>query len=126
MAHVRIGELAMLPTATAPGHARRWLHDALAAVELDDDTLQLVVLVVDELVTNAVIHAGTPIDVRVQHDSGVVHCVVRDRRTDGPLPRIIETVDGRGRGLRLVDVLSRRWGVDRDTAGTNVWAEIGA
>jgi anti-sigma regulatory factor (Ser/Thr protein kinase) len=125
MAHARIGELAMLPTATAPGHARRWLHEALATVELDDDTVQSVVLVVDELVTNAVIHAGTPIDVRVQHDAGIVHCVVSDRQTDGPLPRIIETADGRGRGLRLVDVVARRWGVDRDTAGTDVWAEIG-
>ena len=116
----------MLPNATAPGHARRWLHEALATVEIDDDTVQLVVLVVDELVTNAVIHAGTAIDVRLQHDAGVVRCVVRDRRTDGPIPRIIESTDGRGRGLRLVDVVSRRWGVDRDTCGTSVWAEIGA
>ena len=126
MGHVRIGELTMLPTATAPGHARRWLHEALATIELDEDTRQLAVLVVDELVTNAVIHAGTPIDVRVEHESGVVHCEVIDRRTDGPLPRIIETADGRGRGLRLVDVVSRSWGVDRDTGGTNVWADIGA
>jgi anti-sigma regulatory factor (Ser/Thr protein kinase) len=126
MVRTHMGELVMLPTATAPGHARRWLRSVLDDVELDDDTRRSVVIVVDELVTNAVVHAGTAIDVRVQRDCEVVHCVVSDRRSSGPLPRIIETADGHGRGLRFVDVVARRWGVDRDIGGTNVWVEIGA
>ena len=81
-------------------------------------------LVVDELVTNAAVHAGTRIQVTVGRKHDLYRCVVRDECTDGPFPRIIETADGYGRGLRVVALLSVSWGVERDAAGTSVWAEI--
>jgi hypothetical protein len=51
-------------------------------------------------------------------------CFVHDECSDGPYPRIIETADGYGRGLRLVALLSVAWGVERGEDGTTVWAEI--
>ena len=59
-----------------------------------------VTLVVDELVTNATLHAGTRMQVTVGRKNGLFRCVVRDECTEGPYPRIIETADGYGRGLR--------------------------
>ena len=85
-----------------------------------------VTLVVDELVTNATLHAATRMQVTVGRKNGLYRCVVRDECTDGPYPRIIETADGYGRGLRVVALLSVSWGVERDSGGTSVWAEIDA
>jgi anti-sigma regulatory factor (Ser/Thr protein kinase) len=120
----RIGQFDVLPDASAPGYARRWLRDALGSTDRSDDSVDLLVLVVDELVTNAVIHANTPIHVTVERREPYYRCVVRDECNDGPLPRIVDLTAGHGRGLRLVDRFSADWGVDRDSEGTAVWALI--
>ena len=99
----------------------RALLDELGAPE---DLRYAVTLVVDELVTNAAVHAATRIQVTVGRKQELYRCVVRDECTDGPFPRIIETADGYGRGLRVVALLSASWGVERDGGGTSVWAEI--
>jgi anti-sigma regulatory factor (Ser/Thr protein kinase) len=121
-----IADLALLPSADAPGHAREWVRDLLDDLGASEDARHAVTLVVDELVTNAVTHASTRIAVTVGRKQDVYRCVVHDERTDGPYPRIIETAAGYGRGLRIVAVLSVSWGVERDAAGTSVWAEIDA
>jgi two-component sensor histidine kinase len=101
----------------------RHLLDDFGASE---DVRYAVTLVVDELVTNAAIHAATRIRVTLGRKQDLYRCVVHDERNDGPYPRIIETADGYGRGLRVVAVLSVSWGVERDSSGTSVWAEIDA
>ena len=101
----------------------RHLLDDFGASE---DVRYAVTLVVDELVTNAAIHAATRIRVTLGRKQDLYRCVVHDEGNDGPYPRIIETADGYGRGLRVVAVLSVSWGVERDARGTSVWAEIDA
>ena len=117
-------ELRMLPDPTAPANTRRWLRDMLTdsglARELLDDTL----LVVDELVMNAVVHAATPISVTLEYSVNACRCSVSDRCATGPLPRVVERADGSGRGLRLVNAIASTWGVERSHTGTTVWAEI--
>jgi anti-sigma regulatory factor (Ser/Thr protein kinase) len=120
----RIGQFDVLPDASAPGYARRWLRDALGRADGSDDPVDVLVLVVDELVTNAVVHANTPIHVTVERVERCYRCEVRDECRDGPLPRIIDLTEGQGRGLRLVDRFSVDWGVDRNPNGTAVWALI--
>jgi anti-sigma regulatory factor (Ser/Thr protein kinase) len=119
-----IADLALLPSDEAPGHARDWVRDLLEGLDAPEDLRYAVTLVVDELVTNAAIHAHTRMHVTVGRKQDMYRCVVRDECTDGPYPRIIETADGYGRGLRLVALLSVSWGVERDAGGTSVWAEI--
>ena len=121
---LEIADLTLLPNGDAPGHAREWMRELLDVHGASEDVRYAVTLVVDELVTNAVIHADTRIRVTVGRKQELYRCVVRDERTDGPSPRIIETADGYGRGLRLVALLSVSWGVARDASGTSVWAEI--
>lgn len=119
-------ELSMLPDPTAPAHARQWLRDMLGGFgpprELLDDTL----IVVDELVSNSVVHAATPIVVTLEYSAGVCRCAVTDRCASGPLPRLLERADGSGRGLRIVNAIASAWGVERSDAGTTVWVEVGA
>jgi|1186.fasta_scaffold21014_4 anti-sigma regulatory factor (Ser/Thr protein kinase) len=119
-----LAELRMMPDHHAPEHARRWLRDALADSELAQELVEDSLLVVDELVTNAVVHAGTPIVVTVEHSRTGCECAVTDQCTSGQLPHLVERLDGTGRGLRLVDALSSSWAVERSGAGTTVRVAI--
>jgi anti-sigma regulatory factor (Ser/Thr protein kinase) len=118
-------ELSMLPNGAAPAHAREWLRDMLSGFGPSPEVLEDTILVVDELVTNAVVHAATPIVVALEYSPDRCLCSVLDRCVDGPLPRLVERADGTGRGLRLVRAIATAWGVERTAAGTTVWAEIG-
>jgi anti-sigma regulatory factor (Ser/Thr protein kinase) len=117
-------ELSISSNVDAPGYARRWLRDVLAQSSMSRELLEDTVLVVDELVTNAVVHAATPIVVALEFGPSGCRCSVTDRRSAGPMPRLVEGTDGSGRGLRLVDAVSSEWGVERSDVGTRVWASI--
>jgi anti-sigma regulatory factor (Ser/Thr protein kinase) len=119
-------ELSMLPNGAAPAHARQWLRDMLTGFGPSSELLEDTIVVVDELVTNAVIHAATPILVVLEYSPDRCHCSVTDKCVEGPLPRLVERADGTGRGLRLVRAIATEWGIERSAAGTTVWAEIGA
>jgi AraC-like DNA-binding protein len=71
--------------------------------------------VVTELVTNAVVHAGTGLRLRLVLDRRGLRVSVRDRRTGTVLP---------GTGLRDVARLSRSWGVVHYGDGKSVWANL--
>jgi anti-anti-sigma factor len=79
-------------------------------------------LVVTELVTNAVRHAGTPCRLDITSDEHGLRIAVRDQ---SPLPTPL--LDGshlmnRGVGLRVVATLAHEWGVLPHTDGKTVWA----
>jgi anti-sigma regulatory factor (Ser/Thr protein kinase) len=121
-----IEDFTLLPSEDAPRQARDRVRHLLDDFGASEDVRYAVTLVVDELVTNAAIHAATRIRVTLGRKQDLYRCVVHDEGRDGPYPRIIETADGYGRGLRVVAVLSVSWGVERDSSGTSVWAEIDA
>ena len=68
-------------------------------------------LVVSELVTNAISHARTPSTVVLERSGPSVTLTVRDCSSSLPLLRAADSMAGGGRGLGIVDVLSRDWGV---------------
>ena len=83
-------------------------------------------VVVTELVSNVVRHAGT--DVWVDVDMDAAHHRVRidvlDHADGDVVVRSVDpAADLGGRGLRLVEELSERWGVERRARGKSVWAE---
>ena len=85
-------------------------------------------LVVVELVTNSVRHAEVTgdavVSVRGRLRGDVLHLEVEDRGRSGSIAqRAPDLQHGGGFGLHLVELLSRRWGVERD-AGTRVWAGL--
>lgn len=81
-------------------------------------------LVVSELATNAVIHAGTPFAVSVRHTGSAVRISVRDWSPTPPVMRNGGPASLTGRGLRLVARVAEAWGVDDDPDGKITWAEL--
>ncbi|MFJ9904144.1 SpoIIE family protein phosphatase [Streptomyces sp. NPDC101152] len=131
---------ATLPgSAVAPGSARALLRAALTewakeqrpgAEHLTDRLADDAVLVASELVTNAVVHAGTDVelDCRLEETSGALVVEVCDqhpsrapRGSDAEVP--YETPEY-GRGLRLVATLAESWGVTYRTGAKTVWARL--
>jgi anti-sigma regulatory factor (Ser/Thr protein kinase) len=83
------------------------------------------VLLVSELVTNAVRHAGSPLTVAVSIGRAAVRVEVRDRSPRLPaLREQHKAEDEWGRGLVLVDALANRWGAERLPSGKRVWFEL--
>ena len=83
------------------------------------------VLLVSELVTNAVLHARTRFTVEVEVVDDTARVSVEDSSPLPPAVRTFSDLAGSGRGLHLVEALASRWGVDsRDGAGKRVWFEL--
>jgi anti-sigma regulatory factor (Ser/Thr protein kinase) len=106
----------------APARARTALRGLNGSLE---DLRHAVRLLVSELVTNAVQHGGPggSVQVRLEALCDRVRVEVRDQGP-GFRPRTGGAPDPlRGFGLRLVDELTDRWGVEPDD-GALVWFEI--
>ena len=86
------------------------------------------VLLVSELVTNAVRHArGTDaIALKLQTAGAWLRIEVQDGDPRWPQPRTPAGFDESGFGLVLVDTLARKWGVRETAAGKAVWADLDA
>jgi anti-sigma regulatory factor (Ser/Thr protein kinase) len=119
-------ELWLAPTATAPARARAAVSDWLA-VHSGDPLLEVALLLVSELATNAVRHAGISAEASLRlHgwlDDSIMRLAVWDGGTEGAVARRDRDLHG-GFGLDLVDRLSTAWGVERDELGTLVWVEL--
>ncbi|MFE5118047.1 ATP-binding protein [Streptomyces sp. NPDC056669] len=106
--------------------ARKLVRTALAAWS-QEDLAEDAVLVITELVSNAVDHARLEsIRVVVSRPSEkFVRLGVVDRSRNIPYLRTDSNGDNtRGRGLLLVDALTDRWGTDRYRWGKQVWGEL--
>jgi len=107
---------------TTPSAARRFVVGALRAGGVAVD--EAIPLVVSELVTNAVLHAGSSARVEVRVDNDCVRIEVHDSKADLPTVREPGPYTVTGRGLMLVDALSDRWGATPTSGGKVVWFEI--
>ena len=83
-------------------------------------------LVVSELVTNALLHAGPPVLLGVHVDGATVRVDVRDNSRRLPVRPLPSDTGMTGRGLSLVSALTRQWGVEAADEGKVVWAELSA
>ena len=107
----------------APGTGRRGLSELLS--EADAELRESALLVVSELVTNAIQAAREcTVSAWFRGEIGAVRIEVTD--TARGLPAIRPPGDGRagGYGLRIVDQVSTRWGVVEHEVGKMTWSEI--
>jgi anti-sigma regulatory factor (Ser/Thr protein kinase) len=117
--------LSLQRTVRAPGEARQRVRDF--ADRLGVDRTEDAVLLVSELVTNAVKYGPEHGEIRLIVGAGEdrLRFTVHDTGA-GPLPemRPLDRLphEGGGHGLRLVDRVSDRWGVERGS--TRVWFEL--
>ncbi|MFF8691939.1 SpoIIE family protein phosphatase [Streptomyces sp. NPDC015144] len=79
-------------------------------------------LVLSELVTNAIRHAGGPVEVRLIRAKQLT-CEVSDPSATQPRMRRALLTDEGGRGLYLVAQLTTRWGSRYTRRGKTIWAE---
>ncbi|OXM56143.1 ATP-binding protein [Amycolatopsis thailandensis] len=99
---------------------RRWARTALEEVpgwELDE-----VIIVLDELVSNALRHGTPPRRVRLLRKTGWLRIEVEDSCVDTACAR--PPSDTGGRGLALIESCAMLWGQDQRETGKVVWAEL--
>lgn len=118
--------LELPPTTESVPTARRFVRDLMR----DSDTIADVdtaSLLVTEIVTNAVLHALTPMTLRVQVGTELVRIEVQDGSVLPPRLHTFSASAATGRGLRLLQSLAMRWGVRPEPpTGKVVWFEVGA
>ncbi|HUP72684.1 MAG TPA: ATP-binding protein [Acidimicrobiales bacterium] len=104
--------------------ARSFAGDVLRENGLDRlvDDCQLLV---SELVTNVVLHAGTDIELRCFPFSNGARFEVCDGSSVLPGIRHYDVISATGRGIGLVEAVSTRWGASLEPHGKVVWFEIG-
>ncbi len=126
-----VGDVVVDADPRAASTARRFLRRQLATWSVDDDVTDTAVLLLSELVTNAIIHTDAAAEVRVVLDEGELTIIVRDQGRPGDHAAAEPDEDDdplrvHGRGLQLVDALAERWGSERDAVGTTVWFALPA
>jgi two-component sensor histidine kinase len=116
----------LAPGPTAGSGARRELltgNGTLPSTVRDD-----VLLLVTELVTNAVRHSGAGpeglVRVELRRGAGTVRVAVSDEGTGFTAERPREPNEGEGWGLALVDRIADRWAITPTGSGTCAWFEI--
>jgi serine phosphatase RsbU (regulator of sigma subunit)/anti-sigma regulatory factor (Ser/Thr protein kinase) len=111
------------PSPTSPGRARRAATAWLSTSEASREQLDSAVLIVSELVTNAVVHAGTPLTLTIRWDGARLRIDVVDGGPMSGAP-LSQPPSSGGRGLFIVDQLSESWGFDVSRTGKRVWATL--
>ena len=113
----------------APRAARDFVRTALSGWDGGgelEDLAESVTLLVSEVVTNAVVHASSDVEVLIRLTSDAAVVEVTDTSDVAPLPREAADDATSGRGMALVDALARSWGVrPAPGGGKTVWFEVG-
>ncbi|UFR07459.1 ATP-binding protein [Streptomyces sp. Go40/10] len=127
-------QLEIRPDPAEVGRARRWARSRLAGsgITADEPLAETLILLVSELVTNAVVHTGRPAVLRLclpapadgNRASATVRVEVADGSSRAPVPRCAGSDATGGRGLALVDCLADRWGWSPEGAGKSIWCEL--
>jgi anti-sigma regulatory factor (Ser/Thr protein kinase) len=102
--------------------ARHFAEDTMRQWDICNED---VALVVSELATNSVVHARSEFTVALSLDDHGIAVEVSDKDPRQPSVPTVDTASTSGRGLRIVGLLARAWGI-RSIAPTGkvVWAEL--
>jgi len=145
-------QMEVRPDPAEVSRARRWARSRLAGsgIGADEPLAETLILLISELVTNAVVHTGCPAVLRMRFpvqsgtaggdggggdgsaesaadkgpELGTVRVEVADASARAPRQRRADEEATNGRGLELVDGLADRWGWQPEGAGKRIWCEI--
>ncbi|NKY41276.1 ATP-binding protein [Cellulomonas septica] len=120
-------ETSVAPALSAVAPARRWARERLVEAGVEPARLEVLVLLVSELVTNAVAHADPPVTLRVDVDDVRTRVEVTDGARDEPVLRNPPPTALGGRGVMFIDRLSSSWGTTPEEDGVAVkavWFEL--
>lgn len=104
--------------------ARARASSLLQRWHTSDQAQDSALLVISELVTNAVLFGTEPVTVRLVKAGCRLTCEVGDTGNGRPRLRRSDVLDDSGRGLHVIHKLTTRWGVRWTSTGKAVWAEL--
>lgn len=108
--------------------ARRAVEEALTAAGVPSGVIADALLVLSELVSNAIRHARTDFTVRSEVIDGAVRVEVLDHDTRLPALLGLDEESTSGRGLHMVSAIAADWGwstaLEGVESGKVVWAEV--
>lgn len=111
-------------TVESPRLARRVIGAACDRWGTGPDVRGGAELAVSELVTNAVIHARTPVLLLAEYDGHNLTIAVGDGDAKMPTVAPPSLLREEGRGMSIVDQLGATWGVQRTVLGKTVWVSL--
>ena len=107
----------------SPREARRFVSQTLHQWSLDD-VVDVAELLTSEVVTNALLHAGSPVRLVIALDDRTLRIEAHDENSNRPVIRPMNPEANSGRGLALVDALAEEWGTREEPDGKVVWFSI--
>ncbi|MGV9645597.1 SpoIIE family protein phosphatase [Streptomyces sp. NPDC003514] len=109
----------------AVGHARRFTRRTLRAWQVPPQDRDAALLVVSELVTNALVHTDGQVRLDLTLIGGRLRIAVADSSPRTPVrPTSISWEATGGRGILLVEAMTTTWGTVPVSGGKQVWCEI--
>lgn len=112
------------PVPASAGEARRAVRQALTEVG-ETEAVYAAEVAVSELVTNAILHAATPLELIIEVTEHTVVVSVRDLSPRMPTQRHWSETATTGRGLKLVRAMTDQFGVDSPGEdGKAVWFRL--
>jgi anti-sigma regulatory factor (Ser/Thr protein kinase) len=117
-------QLELPPSRESPALARAAVAEACLRWGLSTETVETALLATSELVTNAVMHAGTPLLLAVEYDPPDLTIAVGDGDDSFPEKRPPSEDREDGRGVAIVERLGATWGIQRTTLGKTVWVGV--
>ncbi|MRK02672.1 SpoIIE family protein phosphatase [Aeromicrobium sp. S22] len=103
--------------------ARQFVVERLNRWHVPEPVTRDMALITSELVTNAMVHGGAPVELRLRCAGTQVLVEVQDDAAgEMPRPRDPAQTDEHGRGLHIVDALSDEWGTRGTERGKTVWS----
>jgi anti-sigma regulatory factor (Ser/Thr protein kinase) len=119
-----VAALTLAPETSSAAVARQYVRDLLASEGISGTSAYPAVLATSELVTNAVFHAASRIDLHVEISGGILRVEVVDYGDGCPVYSRVASDADRGRGLMVVSKVATRWGVDLESDRKSVWFEM--
>ena len=121
------------PAPETAAAAREFVHDTLLTWGVPDP-FDDIILLVSELVTNAVIHADSALEVTVRRSEGFTEVMVTDSAPERAVPKAgplavdtspsTENERSGGLGLALASAIASSWGVSYGRTDKAVWFRI--
>ena len=103
------------------GEGRRFIAQTLREWQVDEARIESVLLVANELMANAIVHARSAPVLSLIETGNDLLLRVADASVSLPVARAATPDQSGGRGLLLVEALADRWGIDTSDSGKIVW-----
>jgi anti-sigma regulatory factor (Ser/Thr protein kinase) len=107
--------------ASSLGEGRRFVAQTLRAWQVDESRIEPVLVVANELVANAIVHARSAPVLSLEGSGSDLMLRVTDGSETVPVASAGAADEAGGRGLMLVQALADRWGIDTNSSGKTVW-----